>query len=73
MTGTDPWTKHPAGPIATSVAQLGRIPLWMLGQRTPWLDDIDPRGHWRLTVKCEWVGTEAELDEYMTRNERLAA
>jgi len=68
VTGTDPWLKHPAGPIATAVSQLRDIPPWMLGQQVPWRDDIDPQGRWRLTVRCEWVGDEAQFERY--RSER---
>jgi hypothetical protein len=69
---SDKWGRHPEGPIVATTAQLAHLPLWLLGQRTPWHDDLDQYGPWRLTVKCEWTGTAAEFEEYRSRQDHPA-
>lgn len=74
MTGNDQWAKYAhAGPVATSVSQVTDIPKYLLGEGDiPWQGSISPRGHWRLTVRCEWTGTAWEWKEYQSEHEVVA-
>lgn len=69
MTAADPWAKHRSGPIFVSMVHLTDIPGavfqpdWL-----PFRDEHDPNGHWLMTLRIEWTGTEEEFEQY--RSER---
>lgn len=77
MTGNDRWAQFPQyahpGPIATSVSLVDDIPEYFLGKGDiPWQDSLNPRGRWRLTVRCEWTGTAEEWEQYQSEHEEAA-
>lgn len=37
----------------------------------PFRDEHDPNGHWLMTLRIEWTGTEEEFEQY--RSERHEA